>query len=184
MISRALIQSFTPDIPRNPLYAGQYNLLFACLAEHHGPFSPSFIDLYKLKSLDQQSGARHSLMRFLRHYLRRTLKGGGDYLVIDNGVHGTMPLMALTISPKAVDLSMYTAVPWLQDFYGTSVYSADSQHMRFLETVVCQEELFRFFRIDGDRIIIEASQDIATIRLARLEIAYFLNAVDRRFLRP
>jgi hypothetical protein len=182
LVGRALLQSFAPTAPRNHLYASLFNLLYESLANHTGRFDSDFLATYKRTLSLHATSASTALLVFLERYCSTVLAQDRKFIIVENGVHGTMPLLVMASTPAVTDLRMYTAIPWLQDFYMAVIFSDLSVHMRDLESVHCQEQLFQFAGVTGDRILVKETRDWAVRRISYQEIRYFLDAVDQRFL--
>jgi hypothetical protein len=88
----------------------------------------------------------------------------------------------MAATPAVTNFYMYTAVPWLQDFYSDILFSNMSMHMRDLEAICCQENLFYFDGVDADRIFIKEIQDPIIRGSGYLEIRLFFQAIDQKFL--
>ena len=182
MINRALIQSFTPDSPNNPIYAGLYNRIYSCLTNYRGNYSTDYVGLYTHSVRQTKSEPVEDLLHFIEQYLNRVCGQEYGFRAVDIAAHGTMPLLAMTASNVVEKFQMYSGVPWLQEFYGEVLYRPDFPYMRMLESLVCQEELFRFLRTSDNHIIIEETRDPAIQTHAYFEIGYFLDLVTARFL--
>jgi hypothetical protein len=182
LVGRSLLQSFSPRTPRNHLYASLFNLLYESLANHTKRFDSDFLATYKRTLSLNATPASTALIEFLERYCGMGLGQDRNCIVVDNGVHGTMPLLVMATTPAVTDLRMYTAIPWLQDFYMAKIFSDLSFHMRELESIHCQEQLFQFAGVMGDRILVKETRDRAVRLISYQEIRYFLDAVDQRFL--
>lgn len=182
LVSRPLLQSFAPASPRNQLYASVFNSFYETLADHSGRFDSHFLTMYKRTLRLNATPASKALLVFLEHYCDTVLAQDRKFIVVENGVHGTMPLLVMASTSAVTDLRMYTAIPWLQDFYEAVIFSDLSFHMRELESVHCQEQLFQFAGVTGDRVFVKETRDWAIRRISYQELRYFLDAVDQRFL--
>lgn len=182
LVGRSLLQSFEPTVPRNHLYVSLFNLLYESLASHTGRFDSDFLATYKRTLSLHATPASNALLAFLERYCGTVLAQDRKFIVVENGVHGTMPLLVMASTPTVTDLRMYTAIPWLQGFYMAKMFSDLSFHMRELESVHCQEQLFQFAGVTGDRILVKETRDWAVRLISYQEIRYFLDAVDQRFL--
>ncbi|HBY02441.1 MAG TPA: hypothetical protein DEG92_07905 [Rikenellaceae bacterium] len=182
MINRAVVQSFTPDLPNNPIYAELYNSIYRCLSTYKGTYSSDYVDIYTHSVRQIKSESVTRLLHFIRQYINRLCGQESGFLAVDIAAHGTMPLLAMTASNTIKKFQMYTGIPWLQEFYCEVIYRPDFPYMRMLESLVCQEELFRFSRTSDDRIIIKETRDPVIQALAAFEIGYFIDLVNARFL--
>jgi hypothetical protein len=183
MISRALVQSFTPESPNNSIYRGLYKSIFNCLGEYRGIYSSEFMNHYKELVLETKSEPITNLLHFIERYIKRLCGQEFDFIAVDTAAHGTMPLLTMIASNTVKKFHLYTGVPWLQNFYSEVIYRPDFPNMRILESLVCQEELFRFSSTLGDRVLIEETRDPIILSHASFEIGYFLNLVDSKFLK-
>ena len=184
LVSRPLLQSFAPASPRNHLYASVFNSFYETLATHTGRFDSHFPAMYKRTLRLNATPASTALLEFLERYCDTVLSQERKFIVVENGVHGTMPLLVMASTPAVTDLRMYTAIPWLQGFYKAVIFSDLSVHMRELESVHCQEQLFQFAGATGARMFVNETRDWEVRRISYQEIRYFLDAVDQRFLSP
>ena len=179
LISRAVVQSFTPDAPRNPLYARLYNGLFQCLADGFERFDQSYLTCLATRFANEADGK--TVVKHVSRYLQSVVGTKTGFIAIDIGANGTMPLLAMVAHPSVEDLRLYAAAPWLEDFYGDRICQTNAEDLRRLETPVCQEELFFFVCHSGDRLIVRENQDPSVRARAHWEIAHFLRRLEERF---
>lgn len=181
LLNRAMLQSFVAESPRNPLYAHLYNMIFECRQNTDERFSHIFVEHCSRAWRLAQIPGKDGFDAFLRGYLDERLGSDGEYLAVDTGAYGTMPLLAMITDGRVQGLRLYTASPWLQDFYERELHCRDSERVRELETLTCQETLFSFAASEGRAILVKVSQDPEIWARSTAEIGAFLSHVDKRF---
>jgi len=177
MISRDLLRQFAEPAPRNPLYATLYNNIFESISSDDERMSDSFATSFAKNWRASKLYGRDSLQAFLRVYLRRILGDGERFTVVDCGTFGTMPLLAMISDRRITDMRLFTAAPWMQDFYAGRVHSAASDRLRGFEQLACHDELFSFASAKGGRIFVNVSLDPAIVSQALAEIHSFLQII-------
>jgi hypothetical protein len=169
-----LSRASLPDDQTNPLYDVLFDVLFGSVRHHPEGYDDPFLTTYDRLSNDSVSAQGSALHSFPSRYCERRLRPVPQYLAIDTGVHGNMPLLLMTTSPRIKDFRMYTCVPWLQDFFGAAIFTRLSTTMRYVEALVCQEDLFYFSAVEEDKILIKETQDAYVRAAAYGEIRSFL----------
>lgn len=181
LINRAVLERLGQRAGRANLYVECYNSIFAALALSEGLYGSAFIDSYR-RVLAESIGSRFAVVSaFLAAQGEAHLSGADGWTIVDNGVHGTMPLLCMSTMPAIGDLRMYTAVPWLQRFYGQRIYSCRSMDMREHERLSCQERLFQCHVVAPEAVLIAETPDPKVREESYLEIRLFLDAVDIAF---
>jgi hypothetical protein len=180
LLNRDVIRSFAPSLPRDGLYAGIFNLLYETLRLPTQSFDIPFVTRHGRILRADAPPERATLLAFLEAYAAE-LGNDAPYIIVETGVHGTMPLLLMSVTSRIIDLRMYTVVPWLQSFFRRVIFTTNSAHMRQVETSVCQEALFQFSRVVGSRVFINETTDETIRHVAHQEIRAFRSAVARRF---
>lgn len=81
----------------------------------------------------------------VRNALRGLFSGIGAerIIVVESGVHGTIPLLLMAADERA-EMRMYTAAPFLWEQLGGFCYTRAYENARRFETVECQESFLSF----------------------------------------
>jgi hypothetical protein len=108
------------------------------------------------------------------------LHRGHPFLVVESGVHGTMPMLFGLASPLATDFRVFTTLPWLVEIHGRRSFTRRVDQLRAIENVVCQEHLFFFESLRDGQTIVRASTSAETWEVATDEVALFLELVEER----
>lgn len=182
LLNRGLLKHMCPTQPY--LYDTLIDSLFEAIRlARTRRFGPTFMARYGRVLAGIPGDALKALRQFVEDYLERRLVPGVRYRAVDTGAHGTMPLLLTATTSRVAHVELYTAVPWLQDFFGEILFSRDSVMLRHLEALYCQERLFRFDSVEGSDILVRETTDRTIVASARRELAAFLTSVDRRYAR-
>lgn len=181
LINRKFLDHVGERIGRGRLYVDCYNAIFVALEQTGTGFGAGYVAAYR-RVLARTFGDHFTGFEdVLARLVSQSVVPVGHCIVVDNGVHGTMPLLCMATMPTITDLRMYTAVPWLQAFYGHRIHSSRSTHMREHESLLCQERLFQCQAITGDGVLVAETSDENVRREGYREIRAFLDEVARHF---
>lgn len=177
LLNRALLEHLVQPPERPTLYVKCYNAIFEAYDLAGATFGKAYLDAYRNRLL---LGVGRYLERLTAVLAAQAPFASADRsTVVDIGVHGTMPLLCMSLLPSVTDLRMYTAVPWLQDFYGNRLYTRQTTQMRRHEQLVCQERLFQCHVVTSNEVLVAETPSETVRREAYLEVRMFLDAVDR-----
>ena len=112
----------------------------------------------------------------VRNALRGLFSGIGAerIIVVESGVHGTIPLLLMAADERA-EMRMYTAAPFLWEQLGGFCYTRAYENARRFETVECRESFFELCGCSGGRFFVQETTSPAVREAALGELSYAIN---------
>lgn len=108
-----------------------------------------------------------------REYLGVVTQQDKEYLAIESGVQGSMPLFAGAIAENIQGFLMYTTAPWLLSQYKGIIFRSNYNYLREMETLVCQNHLFDFHSYALGQVQVKEFLDPQIQTLAQYELLLF-----------
>ena len=149
--------------------------LYEALSEH----PQDAADFCKLAGQHLQEKALPlSFQRETRAYLQR-LVGARQILMIESGLHGSVPMWVLNQCENKGTFLLYTTAPWLREVYRDNTFHQNYNYLRDMETSVAQNDLFQFRSIENQRILVNKTSQPHIEKLALYELHHFRRLLEK-----
>ena len=149
--------------------------LYEALSEH----PQDAADFCKLAGQHLQEKALPlSFQRETRAYLQR-LVGARPILMIESGLHGSVPMWVLNQCENKGTFLLYTTAPWLREVYRDNTFHQNYNYLRDMETSVAQNDLFQFRSIENQRILVNKTSQPHIEKLALYELHHFRRLLEK-----
>lgn len=141
-------------------------VIFGALEENRNDFE-SFFDYCK-KQIPDELSAYPKIITAIKSLLSRI--DSEKIVVVETGCNGTFPML-LSALDERVEFKMYATVPYLFRIYKDKIFTRAYENIRSIETLYCQNSLFRLVDFDGGKFYVSESADRAVIENSLKEIS-------------